>query len=204
MLFVMDEILSKHLSQYKPNSSVENIFVEINLQSKQWLLSCSYKLNLTLLNNHIQSISRSLDFYSSKYHNFIFLGDFNAETSNTTFSEFCATYNLKNLITEPRWFKSLENPTCIDLILTNRPKCFQKSNVFEIGLSDFHKLALTVLKAYFQKQKLKLIKIEAIKNLKAICLKMIFWTNYYQKTFKPKILIHLRLLPSIYLTNIHC
>ena len=35
MLFVMDEIFSKHLSQYKPNSSVENIFVEINLQSKQ-------------------------------------------------------------------------------------------------------------------------------------------------------------------------
>ena len=31
MLFVRDETLS----QYKPNSSVENIFVEINLQSKQ-------------------------------------------------------------------------------------------------------------------------------------------------------------------------
>ena len=113
--------------------------------------------NLTPLNNHIQNISKCLDFYSSKYNNFIVLGNFNAETSNPIISEFCATYNLKNLIKEPTCFKSLKNPTCIDLILTNRPKCFQNSNVFETGLSDFHKLTFTVLKAYFQKQKPKVI-----------------------------------------------
>ena len=37
--------------------------------------------------------------------------------------------------------------------MTNQPKCFQNSNVFETGLSDFHKLTFTVLKAYFQNQK---------------------------------------------------
>ena len=52
----------------------------------------------------------------------------------------------------------MENPTFIDLILTNRPKCFQNSNVFETGLSDFHKLTFTVLKVYFQKQKPKVVK----------------------------------------------
>ena len=46
MLFVREEIPSKHLSQYKPSSSVENIFIEINLQSKKWLLSCSYNLTI--------------------------------------------------------------------------------------------------------------------------------------------------------------
>ena len=97
----------------------ENIFIEINLRSKKWLLSCSYNPNLTLLNNHIQNISRGLDFYLLKYNNFIFLGDFNPETSNATISEFCVTYNLKNLIKEPKYFRSLENATCIDLILTN-------------------------------------------------------------------------------------
>ena len=164
LLFVRQEIPSKLLSQYKSNSSVENIFIEINLRSKKWLLSCSYNPNLTLLNNHIQNISRSLDFYSSKYDNFIVLWDFNAETSNTTISEFCATYNLKNLIKEPTCFKSLENPTCIDLILTNRPKCFQNSNVFETGLSDFHKLTFTVLKAYFQNQKPNVIRYRSYKK----------------------------------------
>ena len=92
------------------------------------------------------------------------LEDFNAETSNTTISEICATYNLKNLIKEPKCSKSLENPTCIDIILTNRPKCFQKSNVFETGLSDFHKLTFTVIKAYFQKQQPKIIKYRSYKK----------------------------------------
>ena len=148
-------------------SLVETIFIEISLKSKKWLLSCSYNPNLTLVNNHIQNISRGLDFYlskydnfivvedfySSKYDNFIVLGDFNAETSNATISEFCATYNLKYLIKEPTCCKNLENLICIDLILTNSSKYFQNSNVFETGLSDFYKLTFTVLKAYFQKQK---------------------------------------------------
>ena len=123
MLFVRGKIPSKLISEYKSKSSVENIFTEINSISRKRLLSCSYNPNLTLLNNHIQNISRGLDFYSSKYDNFIVFGDFNAETSNTTISKFCATYNLKNLIKEPTCFKSLENPTCIDLILT-KLNCF--------------------------------------------------------------------------------
>ena len=49
MLFVREEIPSKLLSEYKPNSSVENIFIDINLRSKKWLLSCSYNPNLTIL-----------------------------------------------------------------------------------------------------------------------------------------------------------
>ena len=72
MLFVREEIPLKSLSEYKPNSSVENIFIEINLRSKKWLLSCSYNPNLTLLNNHVQNISRGLDFYSSKCDNLSF------------------------------------------------------------------------------------------------------------------------------------
>ena len=103
MLFVRGKIPSKLISEYKSKSSVENIFTEI---SRKRLLSCSYNPNLTLLNNHIQNISRGLDFYSSKYDHFLVFGDFNAKTSNTTISEFCATSNLKNLIKECVCFKS--------------------------------------------------------------------------------------------------
>ena len=65
---------------------------------------------------------------------------------------------------EPTCFKSLENPICINLVSTNRPKCFENSNVFETRISDFHKLTLTVLKAYFQKQKPKVIKYKNFKK----------------------------------------
>ena len=53
MLFVREKIPLKLLRRYKSNSSVENIFIEINLQLKKWLLPCSYNPHLTLLNNHI-------------------------------------------------------------------------------------------------------------------------------------------------------
>ena len=73
------------------------------------------------------------------------MSDFNAEISSYL-EEFCASHNLKNLIKQLTCFKNLENPTFIDHILTNHPKSFYLPSVFETGLSDFHKLTLTVSK----------------------------------------------------------
>ena len=49
------------------------------------------------------------------------------------------------------------NPSCVDLILTNRPRSFQNSCTFETGLSDFLKMTLTVLKSSFAKQKPRIL-----------------------------------------------
>ena len=59
--------------------------------------------------------------------------------------QFCASYKLKSLIKEHTCFKSVDNPSCIELILTNHPKCFQNSGVYETVISDFHKLTFTLL-----------------------------------------------------------
>ena len=45
---------------------------------------------------------------------------------------------------------------CIDLILTNKPSYFQTTTVIETGISDFHKLTVTVLKSSFRKQEPKI------------------------------------------------
>ena len=82
----------------------------------------------------------------------------NTEVSNSFLEQFCASYNLKGLIQERTYFRRVDNPPCIDLILTNHPKCFQNSGVYETGISDFHKLTFTVLKTYFQKAKPRIIK----------------------------------------------
>ena len=47
---------------------------------------------------------------------------------------------------KPTCFKNPDNPSRIDLILTNRSISFQNSGVIETGLSDFHKLVVTVMK----------------------------------------------------------
>ena len=117
-----------------------------------------YNPKTNFIAGHLHCIGRGIDFYSSKYDNFVVLGDLNTEISNSFMEQFCASYNLKSLIKEPTCFKSVDNPSCIDLILTNHPKCFQNSGVYETGISDFHKLTFTVLKTYFQKAKPRIMK----------------------------------------------
>ena len=58
----------------------------------------------------------------------------------------------------------MDNLSCIDLILTNNPKCFQNSGVYQIDISEFHKLTFTVLKTYFQKAKPRIIKYRDYKH----------------------------------------
>ena len=65
----------------------------------------------------------------------------------------CQIYNFKNLLGKPTCYKNPTNPSCVDFILTNRPRSFQNSCTFETGLSDFHKMTLTVLKSSFAKEK---------------------------------------------------
>ena len=72
---------------------------------------------------------------------------------------------LRNLINVQTCYKNFDNPTSIDLILTNRPSYFQRSTVFETGLSDFHLLTITEFKTSFQKWEPKIIKYRDYKNL---------------------------------------
>ena len=45
----------------------------------------------------------------------------------------------------------MNNPSCIDLVITNSPNSFQSTSTFCTGLSDFDKLVVTVLKTSFRK-----------------------------------------------------
>ena len=67
-------------------------------------------------------------------------------------------------------FKSVINPSCIYLFITNNYRCFQNTTVISTGLSDFHKMAIMVLKTKFEKSKPKFIGI--IKTLIMIYLNM--------------------------------
>ena len=65
--------------------------------------------------------------------------------------EFCEVYNLENLIKESTCFKSIPNPTSIDVILINRYKNLHSSCTIETGLSDHQKMIITLLKTYYKK-----------------------------------------------------
>ena len=67
--------------------------------------------------------------------------------------DFLNIYNLTNLVKQKTCYKNPENPSCLDLILTNNHRSFQNTNVFETGLSSFHKMTVSILKSHFPKQK---------------------------------------------------
>ena len=59
----------------------------------------------------------------------------------------------KSLIKEKTCFKSISNPSQVYLFLTNNALSFQSTKTVSTGLSDFHKLVLTVLKTTIVKNK---------------------------------------------------
>ena len=96
--------------------------------------------------------------------NLLLLGDFNSEVNEPILKEFCDNYNLKNLVLGPTCFKNLEKPSKIDLMLTNMPRCFLNNIIVESGLSDYHKMTITVMRSYFPKQAPNLIRYRNFRN----------------------------------------
>ena len=99
-------------------------------------------------------IELALDSYSN-YDKFLLIGGFNIEDSEPCLKNVLLQYDAKNLINKKTCFKSIDNPSCIDLFLTNNPKSFQNTTTVCTGLSDFHKMSITVMKSTFQKAKPK-------------------------------------------------
>ena len=57
--------------------------------------------------------------YISEYDNILLTGDFNTDESHVTMKNFLELFNLTNLVKENTGFKSIDNPSCIDLFITN-------------------------------------------------------------------------------------
>ena len=105
------------------------------------------------MTNHSDILKRSLDLNSTKYYIVMVIGDLNAEVNLECMKRFCETFDLNSPIKVLTCYMNPKKPSCIDLLLTNRPKRFQSSSAVEAGLSDFHKTTKTVIKTTFEKIK---------------------------------------------------
>ena len=128
-----------------------------SIRKKEWLLVCTCNPNKNLISNNLKEIGKNWGNYSSKHDNFILLGDLNSEPTQSAVRDFCEIYSCKSLTKDNTRFKNPLKHSCIDLIEKNRPKSFQKSVTVENGLSDFHKMTLTVMKVFYKKQKTNVV-----------------------------------------------
>lgn len=142
LVYVKTHISSRELKCPDLPSDIECIALELNVRTTKWLVLSVYrnpKTGLTYFLDQIQNLTKSF----SNYENILILGDFNQETNNTHVRQFMETSSLKNLIKSPTCFKT-EKGRCIDLILTNRYRCFQHSKAIKNDVSDHHTFICTV------------------------------------------------------------
>ena len=147
------QISPRLLTNHRLPDNVKCLFTEIKIRKNNWILCCPYNSHKNNISNRISHLSKGLDNYISDYDNILFMGAFNSQPSEYCVNDFCNVYSLSNLVEEPTYFKNPDNPSCIDLFLTNRWKCFQSIMMMETGISDFNKMVITVLKIRNKNQK---------------------------------------------------
>ena len=167
LIYVREDIPSKCLTKHNFTKYVEGLFLEINLRKTKVLFFGGYRsehpeFGLSKI-DFLEQLRFGLDKYSS-YEKVLVAGDFNIDDDEEMIQEFLFEQNLKNLVKEPTCFKNIDNPSCIDLFLTNTQPSFQNTTTVETGLSDFHKMAVTVLKTTFPKAQPKIIYYRDYKN----------------------------------------
>ena len=161
LAYVRESISSRLIKTELSNR--EGFFREINVRNKKWIILTTLIMQRLALIWIVWGRPLILSL-SSRYENFLLIGDFNAEVPDMSIKDFCDIYSFKNLIKEATCFKNPTNPKCIDLMLTNRNRSFQNLSVIESGLSDFYKMTVTVLRSFLKKSKPKVISYRDHKN----------------------------------------
>ena len=144
---------SKLLSVHNASNDIQVIPFELNLRKEKWMFMCIYRPPKLNDQYFLENLSSIPDHYSSIYHNYIFLGDFDMEPNCLALKSFMQSFNLFTLIMTNTCFKG--KGTCIDLMLTNRKYCFKHSSTFETGLRDHHYLVYSMLKTCFKREESK-------------------------------------------------
>ena len=116
---------------------------------------------------YFDKLDKAFNTYSS-YEKRLRLGDFHTEISEPRIDSFVYEHELHNLVKEKTCFNSAHDPSCIDLILANNAVAFQNKTTVFTGLSDFHKLVLTVLKTSITKSKPQRISYKDYKNFDSV------------------------------------
>ena len=114
--------------------------------------------------SHIQKISNGIDAYCKKYENILIIGDFNVDVKELSLHLFCHQCKLKSLNKDSTCYKNIDNPSFIDLLLTNSAKSFERTCTIETGLSDFHKLVVPVLNEKHERMPPKVIQCRNYKK----------------------------------------
>ena len=162
----------KRIKNYE-HEEIETLAIELKIGSQKWCIVSVYRSEQTSVDHFLSTFSLCLDKIYDKYQNVIVIGDININSLENRrnndkskfekLKHFCDTYDLHNLIKSPTCFQS-EEPTSLDVILTNKRRSFMHSKSIQNGLSDHHSLICTMLKTKVKKVKPNVIRFRCMKH----------------------------------------
>ena len=82
-VFYIPEIIPFNILNYRCNYDIETVLVEINLRKRKWLLNRSFNPNNSQISHHLEFFNSLLDQYCKKYETYVFIDDFNVNTSDS-------------------------------------------------------------------------------------------------------------------------
>lgn len=171
--YVRKGIIHKRMHDYELKH-FESIASVITANKKHWFVLSFYRTER--MENRGENIHRFFLELSSiltnvftKYENIILMGDINIDSKDNKAAgfnqlhEFMDVFSLRNLIKDKTcYFKGHESS--LDIILTNKPRCFLNSCALELGVSDCHKMVTTSLRSHVSRMKPKTVIYRSLKK----------------------------------------
>ena len=125
MMYIDDNTPHRLLKQFSGlYHGIDFLTFEIITKSRKWYISYLYRppnVNESILCDLLNGLCEELISNNNLY---VAYGDLNCNWFKpNALSDLCEIYGMVNLIEQPTCFKS-ENPTLVDVFLTNKPKYF--------------------------------------------------------------------------------
>ena len=124
---------------------IESMFIECIIKKEKWMFTCFYSPHNKFKSNCCDAIDTAMNAINSEnIHTYFVLGDMNINAlckhDRRTMYDLLDIYDMTNIITSPTCYKSAENPTLLDVILTGSSRRISDTLNVNTGISDFHHL----------------------------------------------------------------
>jgi len=136
---------------------IESLSVEIKIGNHKWLISGVYRPQTISDNNFNNDFIKIVDNITTKYDNFMFIGDMNYDMlvneKSVPLRSVSDIFDLHNLVKEPTCFTKIADPSLNDVILTNVPNLCMNILNFDCGISDVHNFISVQFKSNVESRK---------------------------------------------------
>ena len=122
-MYVREDAPTKIITKHNLPEDIEGIFLEVNFRKSKWLLRGIHHPPSLDDQYLFDNIDKALDIYCS-YEKIVLAGDFNVQEGERLLDTFLYQHELHSINKNPTCYKNSNNPSNIDLILTNCSKDF--------------------------------------------------------------------------------